>query len=201
MNNRYVLVFDLETSGFFKRGSRYTQTEEFPDVLQLAYAVIDTEEEAYRVPIKSVYFRPTKPIPEGASRVHGLTAEFLEDNATDDVQGELARFSRWVESADVIAGHNIRGFDWPFIMSFFVKQEMSVKPFLDNSKKLYDTMMVAMAQMRVRKWPKLSECRDHFRINVKGKLHDAKTDVEVTCLLYMKLTGSRFKVPRSRDFS
>lgn len=104
-----VLVFDVETTGLPVRRNRpYTETANFPQVVQLAHRM-NAE------PVANVYLQTQAGIPPEAVGVHGVTNEFLAEHGVDP-KGALEAFLALVAESDVLVAHNFE-FDSSVILA------------------------------------------------------------------------------------
>lgn len=198
-----VLVYDLETGGFPKKWSaRYTQTEMWPSVLQLSYEIVVDGETTESV---NVFFESLDPVHPDAEKTHGLTEQFLRENADPHPEVQIQLFVKEVDRADRVIGHNVKRFDWPFFMSWAHRWGVLVTPLIRSMDKLYDTMTLPtkLLQLPFRppskrkgKFASLKECAEHWDLRVDGPLHDARTDVAITRELY-NLLRKEYAVDRT----
>lgn len=74
---QYFLFLDTETSGLPKKWNRkYTDSDNWPHVLQLAWIIFDKEMQEVKRSNKYIY-EPLIPISPAAEQIHGLTPPFL----------------------------------------------------------------------------------------------------------------------------
>ena len=130
-----------------------------------------------------VYINPERDVPEGAVKVHGLTAEFLSDKPKF---AEVARdFLDFIGDAPLVI-HNAefdRGFlNWELGMLGLpqIPQEQCI-----------DTLLIAR-----RKWPAGPNsldalCRRFGIDNSHRTLHGALLDAEILAEVYLELIGGR----------
>jgi len=129
------------------------------------------------------YLNPQRDMPEGAFKVHGLSAEFLKDKPFfADVCDEFLAF---VGDAPLIA-HNAM-FDLGFINA---ELERCKKAALQRER-LVDTLMLAR-----RRYPAGPNSLDHlctrFSIDTSRRTkHGALLDAELLAEVYVELTGKR----------
>jgi DNA polymerase III epsilon subunit-like protein len=104
-----VLVFDVETTGLPVRRNRpYTETDNFPQVVQLAHR-------CNAEPVANVYLQTQRGIPPDAIKIHGVTNEFLAENGVEP-RGALEAFLALVAESDVLVAHNFE-FDSSVILA------------------------------------------------------------------------------------
>lgn len=121
-----MTVFDTETTGFQKN-----------EVVELAFLVIDQDLEVHHS--ESVLVKPSTPIEDGASEVHGITNDMVADKPT--IQEYFEDNPAWdAYFGDLpLIGHNIKTYDIPRVMN-------QIKN-LDHCKTL-DTLSLARALYR-----------------------------------------------------
>jgi len=99
-----IVFFDLETTGVSTSNDRIVQIgaiKRMPD---------GTEE------VKNVLINPTIPIPEGATMVHGISNEDVQDSPKFV---QIAKsFAAWLAGCD-LAGYNSDNFDVPMLIEEF----------------------------------------------------------------------------------
>jgi DNA polymerase-3 subunit epsilon len=129
------------------------------------------------------YLNPERDVPEGAFKVHGLSAEFLKDKPLfADICEE---FLNYVGDAPLVA-HNAM-FDLGFINS---ELERCKRALLQRDR-LVDTLMLAR-----RRYPAGPNSLDHlcarFSIDTSRRTkHGALLDAELLAEVYVELTGKR----------
>lgn len=137
------------------------------------------------------YIHPERDVPEDATRIHGITLEFLTDKP---VFGLIAE-----ELIDFLAGdklviHNA-GFDWKFLNHEFAKHGHPVLP----RHRTFDTLDLAR-----RKFPgspaSLDALCKRFNIDIAHREHHgALKDAQLLAEVYIELTGRR--QPSLMEFS
>src|SRR5882724_7259737 len=129
------------------------------------------------------YINPQRDVPEGAFKVHGLSAEFLKDKPLfADVVDEFLEF---VGDAPLVA-HNAM-----FDLGFVNAELERCKKALLQSERLVDTLMLAR-----RRYPAGPNNLDHlcmrFSIDASRRTkHGALLDAELLAEVYVELTGKR----------
>jgi len=202
------LVFDLETSGF--------RAVEGDVVTQLGWAIVQNNK---CTEIGSYYIkRPAGTMLKNgeaseASTITGITDEILQEKGEDP--RKLLDFAKyindWTAAGGQLIGHNIFGFDIPFLqdemrIEFDFKLDVPISSVIDTG------MMVKASQLkdyqatdetrqsfyrRVRnmrsrvKW-NLSDsltdlCGKDALEKIAGDAHDAGTDCEMVVVLFKKL--------------
>ncbi|MEO1241504.1 MAG: DNA polymerase III subunit epsilon [Pseudomonadota bacterium] len=169
------IVFDLETTGFkFAEGHRIVEI----GAVELINGAITGRS-------FHTYVNPERDMPDGAYRVHGLSAEFLSDKPLFADQRVAPAFCAFVADAELVA-HNGLGFDLPFLQAELKAAEL---PSLEN--KLTDTLLAAR-----RKFPgapaSLDALCSRFGIDTKERErdgHGALLDSRLLAEVYIELTG------------
>jgi DNA polymerase-3 subunit epsilon len=129
------------------------------------------------------YLNPQRDVPEGAFKVHGLSAEFLKDKPLfADVCEEFLAF---VGEAPLVA-HNAM-----FDLGFINAELERCKKALLQRERLVDTLMLAR-----RRYPAGPNSLDHlctrFSIDASRRTkHGALLDAELLAEVYVELTGKR----------
>ena len=129
------------------------------------------------------YLNPERDMPEGAFRVHGLSAEFLKDKPL--FAAVVEEFLTFVGDAPLIA-HNAM-FDLGFINAELDRCKKAPIP----RERLIDTLMLAR-----RRFPggsnKLDDLCKRFNIDLSRRTkHGALLDSELLAEVYIELTGKR----------
>ena len=129
------------------------------------------------------YLNPERDVPEGAFKVHGLSAEFLRDKPVfADVCEEFLEF---VGDAPLVA-HNAM-----FDLGFINAELERCKKMLVQRERLVDTLMLAR-----RRYPAGPNSLDHlclrYSIDTSRRTkHGALLDAELLAEVYVELTGKR----------
>ncbi len=169
------IVFDLETTGFkFSEGHRIVEI----GAIELINGAISGRS-------FHCYVNPERDMPDGAFRVHGLSAAFLSDKPVFTDENVAPAFLDFVGDAELVA-HNGVGFDLPFLQAELGAAKL---PLLKN--KLTDTLLVAR-----RKFPgapaSLDALCSRFGIDTKERErdgHGALLDSRLLAEVYIELTG------------
>jgi DNA polymerase-3 subunit epsilon len=129
------------------------------------------------------YLNPERDVPEGAFKVHGLSAEFLKDKPLfADVVEEFLEF---IADAPLVA-HNAM-----FDLGFINAELERCKKALVQRDRLVDTLMLAR-----RRYPggqnNLDALCQRFSIDLSRRTkHGALLDAELLAEVYVELTGKR----------
>lgn len=169
------VVFDLETTGFkFAEGHRVV---EIGAVEMINGAVTGRN--------FHTYINPERDMPEGAYKVHGLSAAFLSDKPLFTASGAGPAFCEFVGDSELVA-HNGIGFDLPFLQA-----ELTAAGLPTLSNEIVDTLHLAR-----RKFPgapaSLDALCSRFGIDLKQRErdgHGALLDSKLLAEVYIELTG------------
>ncbi|MFA5047417.1 MAG: 3'-5' exonuclease [Patescibacteria group bacterium] len=166
-------VFDLETSGLDPLRD---------EVLEIAAIKLLGDKELSRF---ESLIRPTRPIPMEVEKVHGLNEIFLLVNGrlSDDVLKEFLSFI----GNSIVVGHNIREFDWLFIINQLKKKN---SPLPEN--KLIDTLEISRKLLQLPTY-NLASVAKHFGYEHQNA-HRAMPDVEVNTKVFVDLMKTLFKI-------
>ena len=129
------------------------------------------------------YINPERDMPEGAFRVHGLSAEFLSDKPKfAEVVDEFLEF---IGDAELVI-HNA-GFDMTFLNA---ELKWVGRPPLASSRAI-DTLMIARKRFPGAQNSLDALCR-RFDIDNSGRVkHGALLDAELLAEVYLELMGGR----------
>ncbi|WDI32799.1 DNA polymerase III subunit epsilon [Hyphococcus flavus] len=169
------IVFDLETTGFkFSEGHRIVEI----GALEMINGAVTGRN-------FHTYVNPERDMPEGAYKVHGLSAAFLSDKPIFTDEAVASAFLAFVGDAELIA-HNGIGFDLPFLNA---ELEAASHKRLDNE--IIDTLHLAR-----RKFPGSPASLDalcaRFGIDTSTRErdgHGALLDSKLLAKVYIELTG------------
>lgn len=112
----HLTVLDIETTGLFKFDANNVL---IPDVLEVAYAFIDTEDMLIHKHGVLYFYRPEFDVESSAQEYHGLQREFLKQYE-DQFNENLIALAALMTNATVL-GKNSEKFDIPFINRFIEK--------------------------------------------------------------------------------
>ena len=170
------IVFDLETTGFkFSEGHRIVEI-----------GAVEMVNGAVTGRNFHTYVNPERDMPDGAFKVHGLSAAFLADKPVFTDPRVAAAFVEFVSGGELVA-HNGIGFDLPFINAELEAAGMSP---LDKDH-IVDTLHLAR-----RKFPgapaSLDALCSRFGIDTSTRErdgHGALLDSKLLAAVYIELTG------------
>jgi DNA polymerase-3 subunit epsilon len=132
---------------------------------------------------------PQRPIDPAAQAVHGITFDMLAHEPTwEQVAPNVHRV---LTAARFMAGHNVRGFDWPFLAGEFQRIGMSVPEI-----ELIDTMEEGRWATPLGKLPNLGELCFACGIDYDpSKAHGAEYDIDVNMKAYFAARAQGFFGP------
>jgi len=186
-----ILFFDVETNGLAKslKGS-YTDIENWPRVVQLAWAYCDDKGE--NISRKNfIIFPKDFFISEKMSLIHGITLERAEKEGVL-IERVLEIFNRDLQKADLLVAHNIE-FDLPVLNAEFLRSKIRTSLFEKDkyctmkSPEIIDYCKIPSSIGIGYKWPSLSEL--HIKIFKKSfdDSHNAAADVDACLNCYFEL--------------
>ena len=186
-----LLIFDTETTGLWN----FKKPEDDPSqprLVQLA-AALEEEESGIELASVSLVVKPEGwTIPDEVAMLHGISQEMAMQIGIPIV-GVLSILRRFISIADVVTAHNI-SFDTKIVGSEFKKQKMEVKLY---PKESFCTMLEAQKEMRVGKWPKLSEVMQNFFNAEMCGAHNAMVDVRACSRVYHEIMKRRNSLERN----
>ncbi len=159
-------IFDLETSGLYP---------ERDDILEIAAIKLKGKEIVGRF---ESLIQPTKAISPEVEKIHGLNEVFLLVNGRN-LKEVLAEFLAFIGNA-IVAGHNIREFDWLFILNQTKKLSL---PLPDN--KMIDTLELARKLLVLPNYT-LGAVAKHLNYE-QINAHRAMPDVELNTKVFVEL--------------
>jgi DNA polymerase III epsilon subunit family exonuclease len=159
-------VFDIETSGLDPARD---------DVLEIAGLKMRGSEIIGRF---EELIQPTRGIPPEVEKIHGLNEIFLLVNGRG-CQEVLDDFLKFIGET-IVVGHNIKEFDWLFILNHFNRQHL---PLPQN--KLIDTLELSRKLLSLPQY-NLTSVAKHFGQEHKNA-HRAMADVEVNAKVFVGL--------------
>ena len=184
-----IIFFETETNGF--QGS---------SVLSISAIKVNYDEKTNKFSKKDefnrFYFRNEgEEVNEGAVKVNGLTDDVIAQERRkssliypETFKEDMTNFYSFCGDAEHFVAHNIK-FDRSFI-DFPLKNQ-------------FDTMLANVNVLKLPgkyedsyKWPKLSECAEHYKVPVKeNELHGSYYDVLIMFRVFYQMT----KHPETKD--
>ena len=159
-------VFDVETSGL---------NPEKDDVLEIAALKLRGQEIIGRLELLA---QPTRSIPLEAERVHGLNEIYLLVNG-QSIDSVIKKFLEFLGNS-IVVGHNIREFDWLFIL-YYTKKFKWPQP----ENKIIDTLELSRKLLSLPS-NTLANVANYFGFEHKDA-HRAMPDVEMNAKVFLKL--------------
>jgi DNA polymerase III epsilon subunit family exonuclease len=168
------VIFDIETSGLDPIRD---------EILEIAAIKLIGDKEAGRF---EALIQPTRPVSPEVEKIHGLNELFLLANGrrNDEVMTDFFGFL----GDAIVSGHNIRGFDWLFILEHLRRKK---QPFLQN--KIIDTLELSRQLLSLPTY-NLASVAGHFGLEHKNA-HRAMPDVEVNTKVFLRLMEKLFNSP------
>ena len=159
-------VFDIETSGL---DPARDEVLEIAGVKLRGPEVIDRFEQL---------IQPTRGIPPEVEKIHGLNEFFLLVNGRGarEVMDEFLKFI----GETIIVGHNIKEFDWLFVLNHLKKRQLKVP-----QNKLIDTLELSRKLLPLPQY-NLTNVAKYFGQEHKNA-HRAMADVEVNAKVFIEL--------------
>lgn len=178
------ITLDTETTGLPPKNSKWeTDYNRFPYIVQLSWKRSDNSE------VMDFIINNKVDIPEGASKIHGITTEIAAKSPYSFVDVMDLLINDLLE-ANLVIGHNLY-FDTSIIkanvLRFMPDRIELVNDLLHKSKRI-DTMQktIKFCDLENYKWPKLTEL--HYKLFKKNfPAHDSKEDVIATEKCYLEL--------------
>lgn len=175
-------IFDTETTGVFgKNEDAEVDYMTFPYIVQIAWKVGELEK-------KFLIYQEGREIPEGASRVHGITTAMGNDrDITHPMKVVLAEFMIDFSETEKVIGHNIY-FDVQIAKANVFREfgptspeAIVIKAILDKSKRICTMRRGTGLDPALRgKWPKLIELYKFLFKEEFDGAHDALGDLRAT---------------------
>jgi len=176
-----IVGLDLETTGLDQSAGHR--------IIEVAATLHELETERFMG--KYVQrINPQRPIDPDAQRVHGITFDML---AAEPTWEQVApNVHRVLTAAQFMAGHNVIGFDWPFLAGEFQRIGMAVP-----QVELIDTMVEARWATPLGKLPNLGELCFACGIDYNPALaHAAEYDITVNMQAYFAARRMGFFGPK-----
>ena len=159
-------VFDIETSGL---DPVRDEVLEIAGLRMRGPEVLDRFEQL---------IQPTKSIPPEVEKIHGLNEIFLLVNGRG-AKEVLDEFFKFIGQT-IIVGHNIKEFDWLFILNHLRKHQLDLP-----QNKLIDTLELSRKLLPLPQYT-LTNVARHFGFEHKNA-HRAMADVEVNAQVFVGL--------------
>lgn len=160
------VVFDLETSGL---------NPDRDEILEIAALKLKGKEIVDRF---ESLIQPTRPISLEVEKIHGLNEIFLLVNGrrSEEVIKDFLNFI----GSDIIVGHNIREFDWLFVLNQAKRMSLPVP-----TNKLIDTLELARKLLSLPSY-NLGNVASAFNLE-QLNAHRAMPDTEINAKVFIAL--------------
>jgi len=156
--NRPLICFDLETTGVNTRLDR---------VVEICIIKIDVDGSRE---VRTRRLNPTIPIPEGATKVHGITDADVADEPTFR---QVARSLLAVFSGCDLAGYNVKNFDLPLLQAEFARVDIA---FPEDDVHVIDPLVI----FRQRERRDLGAAYAFYCDETLANAHSAEADAQAT---------------------
>lgn len=183
----YYLFFDVETTGIpINWKASYTETENWPRIIQIAWMLIDEFEQV--IEINSEIIKPTNfVIPTSSIKIHGITTEQAM-KVGKDLDSVLTSFKKSMELATLVVAHNI-SFDINVVGAEFYRLYKH-NPLTEI--KSFCTMESSLNICKIRngggyKYPKLQELYSFLFNQNYHQTHDALSDTIATSKCFFEI--------------
>lgn len=181
------LFFDTETTGLPRNWKApISDLNNWPRLVQLAYLHFD--QNGNRISGGDFIIKPDGfTIPEGASRVHGISTErAIKEGVLLSVV--LQSFQNLIDEADVLVAHNM-SFDEKIVGAEFLRAGMANS--IPAKRKICTmhstTNFCAIDGPYGYKWPKLSELHNKLFNTGFEEAHNAAADINATAKCFWEL--------------
>ncbi|KAL4636751.1 hypothetical protein ACB092_03G031300 [Castanea dentata] len=174
-----VIVFDIETTGFSRENER---------IIEIALRDLEGgENSTFQTLVNPQRFVPN-------SHVHGITTRMVNKPDVPRMEDLIPILLQFVRSRQkpggyvVLAAHNARSFDVPFLRSEFTR----CKAEFPSNWLFVDTLTLAREMMKSKGEKStsisLQALRQSFEIPLTGKAHRAMADVDLLSIILPRLT-------------
>lgn len=190
MTGEYLVV-DCETTGLPKnRNASVSNLDNWPRMVQLAWMVFNKAGQYIKK--ENFYIDPGIPIPYEATKVNGITNQFIRENGVHPVKA-LRLLREHLKLVKIVVCHNVE-FDVNIIESEFIRYGF------DRQIIHMDTICTMISSVNFLKlpgyghkykYPKLSELYgflffNNYDISIEG-MHNSEIDVEITSKCFFDL--------------
>ena len=191
-----VIVFDTETTGLPPKNTPTNQTDKWPHVIQLSWAIYNDETKEVEEECDNIISLGTHiPISPESIAIHGITSELSRARGIP-IEVALFDFKRAIQRCSKIIAHNLE-FDKNMLHVEFYRARMFnvvFPPFeyctMKNGTPICNFVKTWEDGRTSLKYPKLIELY-HFLYGCDVPspigLHNAKVDVDVCLKCYVKM--------------
>ena len=170
-----AIVFDTETTGLIINPARKLDTQ--PEIVSIAAQNVNLDNGT----IGTLYyklFKPTRPIPQDVTKIHGITNEYVKD--MESIERELPFLMPILRSGELVIGQNVR-FDMDMV-------ELECKRY-NTPPPRWGRVLDLVENSIFLKGYRLS--LTNLYLELFGKTfegaHRADTDVNITCLCAIEM--------------
>lgn len=175
------IIFDTETTGLCKSGNNIAEGHR---VIEIGCIELVNRRPTGRH--FHHYLNPEQSVDPEAIAVHGLTDDFLSQQAK---YGDIhAQFMQYLDGADELIAHNM-SFDQAFLNQEL--RHFGDNTLLEKRFTLVDTLAIARETLPGQRHSLDALCRHYGIDNSKRELHGALLDAELLAEVYLKLTGGQ----------
>lgn len=182
---KYLLFLDTETSGLPKKwGKKYTDNDNWPHVLQLAWIIFDEEQNEVKRTNKYIY-EPLIPISPASEQIHGLTPPFLMKHG-EKKKEVLRKLSHDIKKyKPQIVGHFL-SFDLQVLAAEFYRSNL---PFPFDGTNYFCTLLHSKRYVRNPNMVHLplSLLHESLFSEIPENMHNAEKDAEITAKCYFEM--------------
>ncbi len=198
-----VLFYDTETTGLVKDFDKpYTEANNYPRLVQLAYKMYDWQSSDHKTLIASGNFivRPTFEIPEDAVKIHGITFDMAYQKGFD-INFVLQSFHNFLRMADRVVCHNIVFDDGVMGQEYCLNWRTDVMAY--HRSKQYCTKIQGKEICMIPdekggwKYPKLKEMYFHFFQSSFENQHSAMADTKALVKCYSQIEKYNNENPKA----
>lgn len=180
-----MLFLDTETSGLPKKwGKKYTDNDNWPHVLQLAWIIFDEEQNEVKRTNKYIY-EPLIPISPASEQIHGLTPPFLMKHG-EKKKEVLRKLSHDIKKyKPQIVGHFL-SFDLQVLAAEFYRSNL---PFPFDGTNYFCTLLHSKRYVRNPNMVHLplSLLHESLFSEIPENMHNAEKDAEITAKCYFEM--------------
>ncbi|WP_448139302.1 3'-5' exonuclease [Sphingobacterium siyangense] len=182
---KYLLFLDTETSGLPKKWcKKYTDNDNWPHVLQLAWIIFDEEQNEVKRTNKYIY-EPLIPISPASEQIHGLTPPFLMKHG-EKKKEVLRKLSHDIKKyKPQIVGHFL-SFDLQVLAAEFYRSNL---PFPFDGTNYFCTLLHSKRYVRNPNMVHLplSLLHESLFSEIPENMHNAEKDAEITAKCYFEM--------------
>ncbi|PRX27446.1 DNA polymerase III epsilon subunit family exonuclease [Orenia metallireducens] len=174
-SNKTYVVFDLETTGL--------KPCSWGRIIEIAAVKVkvDTENNSFEIYDEfHALINPAMKIPKKISKITGITTEMVEDK--ESIYEVLPQFVEFIEDGSYLSGHNIKGFDIPFLDAAVEKFKFNRPDYKNKVEQIVDTLYLSRKKLPSLENHKLKTIADYFSIPIENHhraIDDARANAQV----------------------